>query len=72
MVKYRDYTVNKDFTIEAGTEHEYKGKKYKRSYMGGAAFDHEVKPFEDCEHGGKVWKLYRTNRREYYRRYGRV
>ena len=72
MVKYRDYTVNKDFTIENGATHEYEGKKYKRSYMGGAAFDHEVKSFEDCEYGGKMWKLYRTNRREYYRKYHTV
>ena len=57
MVKYRDYTVNKDFTIENGATHEYDNKTYKRSYMGGAAFDHEVKSFEDCEYGGKMWKL---------------
>ena len=69
MVKYRDYTVNKDFTIENGATHEYDNKTYKRSYIGGAAFDHEEKPFEDCEHGGKAWKLYRTDRRAYNKKY---
>jgi len=65
----RDYTINNDMTIKNGVTHEYKGKKYTRSYIGGAAFDHEVEKWEDNEYGGKMWELYRTDRRAYYKKY---
>ena len=71
MVKYRDYTVNKDFTIENGATHEYNNKTYKRSYIGGAAFDHEVKRFEDTE-DYKMWRLYRKDRVAYFKKYHTV
>ena len=58
----RDYTINNDMTIKHGVTHEYKGKKYTRSYIGGAAFDHEVVKWEDNEYGGKMWELYRKDR----------
>ena len=50
----RDYTINNDMTIKHGVTHEYKGKKYTRSYIGGAAFDQEVVMWEDNEYGGKI------------------
>ena len=67
----RDYTVNNDLTIDHGVKHEYKGKKYTRSYIGGAAFDHEIKKFEDTETYEK-WKLYRKDRVAYFRKYHKI
>ena len=63
----RLYIKNPDTTIPNGTEHVYKGKTYIRSYMGGAAFDHEKVSFEESD-TGRMFKLYRTNRRKYYKK----
>ena len=65
----RDYTVNNDLTLKDGEEHEYKGRRYKRSYIGGAAFDHEILNWEECEYGSAMGELYRTDRRAYYKKY---
>ena len=65
----RDYTVNNDLTLKDGEEHEFKGRRYKRSYIGGAAFDHEILNWEECEYGSAMWELYRTDRRAYYKKY---
>ena len=51
--------------------HEYKGKKYTRSYIGGAAFDHEIKKFEDTE-TYEMWKLYRKDRVAYFKKYHKI
>ena len=68
----RDYTVNNNLDLENGTVHKHDGKTYKRSYIGGAAFDHEIgQKFEDTE-DGKMWKMYRTNRSRYYKKYHTV
>tara|TARA_B100000085_G_scaffold98814_1_gene89854 strand:- start:117 stop:332 length:216 start_codon:yes stop_codon:yes gene_type:complete len=65
----RDYTVNNDLTLKDGEEHEYNGRRYKRSYIGGAAFDHEILNWDECEYGSAMWELYRTDRRAYYKKY---
>ena len=66
----RDYTVNNDLTIEDGATHQYDNKTYKRSYIGGAAFDHESIDWDNDEWGSAMWELYRTDRRAYYKKYG--
>jgi hypothetical protein len=65
----RDYTINKDLTIPQGTVHEYEGKKYTRSYIGGGAFDHEVVSFEKSE-TAEMFNLWKSNRKKYYKKYG--
>ena len=65
----RDYTVNNDLTLKDGEEHEFKGRQYKRSYIGGAAFDHEILNWEESEYGSAMWELYRTDRRKYFEKY---
>ena len=69
-LKVRDYTVNKDLTIKHGETHEHKGKTYVRSYIGGAAFDHEKIDWNNDEYGSAMWKLYKTDRKAYYEKYG--
>jgi len=65
----RDYTVNNDLTIKHGEVHEHEGKTYTRSYIGGAAFDHQKIDWDNDEYGSAMWKLYRTDRRAYYKKY---
>ena len=50
----RDYTVNNDLTLKDGEEHEYNGRRYKRSYIAGAAFDHEILDWDKSEYGSAM------------------
>ena len=70
-LRVRDYTVNKDLTIKHGETHEHKGKAYVRSYIGGAAFDHEKVSFEKSD-TGRAFRLWKTDRKRYYKEYGAV
>ena len=63
----RKYTVT-DKPYKDGEKFQLKGKTYIRSYIGGAVFDHEVKKFEDTEHG-RMWKMYDEDRAGYYKKY---
>ena len=66
----RDYTVNNDLTLEPGEIHEHEGKTYKRSYIGGAAFDHEVDGWK--EEVTEMWDLWANDTKKYYKKYHKV
>ena len=66
----RDYTVNNDLTLKPGEVHEHEGKKYKRSYIGGAAFDHEVDGWK--KDVNEMWGLWKDDRKKYYKKYHEV
>lgn len=63
----RDYTVNNDLTLKDGEEHEYNGKRYKRSYIAGAAFDHEVDGWK--KGFNEMMGLWKNDRKAYYKKY---
>ncbi len=65
----RNYTINNDFTLKNGEIHEHEGVKYQRNYIGGAAFDNKVAVWEGSEEQ-KMWKLYKTNKAKYFKKYG--
>ena len=64
----RNYVKNPDMGLKDGGKHLYNGVTYIRSYIGGAAFDHEVKKFEDTE-DAKMWKMWREDKPGYYKKY---
>ena len=63
----RDYTVNNDLTLKDGEEHEYNGKRYKRSYIAGAAFDLEVDGWK--KGFNELMGLWKNDRKAYYKKY---
>ena len=63
----RDYTINNDLTIKHGVVHEHEGVKYTRSYIGGAAFDHEVDGWKKPHN--EMMGLWKNDRKAYYKKY---
>ena len=67
----RDYRVVKS-SHKHGETFVHGGKEYKRAYIGGAIFDHEINSKKLIGEWNKMSALYRKNKKAYYKKYAEV
>lgn len=67
-MKSRDYRVT-ETDHQHGEKHMFEGKEYIRLNIGGALFDKETDTTQLQEESKADFKLFRTNKKSYYKKY---